>query len=137
MSTVQTAVQTYQMQQIFSAGPLDLLIMAYDAALVGCNRRDLEYTTRALNELRNALDFNYDADIALGFHRLYTYCNDLARKGEFDQAAAILRELRDAWVQVKQQYQPAAGSQADAYAAGNSAKTGTTLPSLSLAGSLA
>lgn len=137
MSTVQTAVQTYQMQQIFSAGPLDLLIMAYDAALIGCNRRDLPYTTRALNELRNALDFNYDADIALGFHRLYTYCHDLARKGEFDQAAGILRELRDAWVQVKQQYQPAAGPQPNAYAAGKPAKTGGMAPALSLAGAFA
>jgi flagellin-specific chaperone FliS len=137
MSTVQTAVQTYQMQQIYSAGPLDLLIMAYDAALIGCNRRDLQYTTRALTELSNALDFNYDPDIALGFHRLYTWCGDLARQGEFDQAAGILRELRDAWLQVKQQYQPAVVSQPNAYTAGKPVKSGPAMPVPSLAGSLA
>jgi len=107
----QNAAEIYRTQQINNASPLDLLIMAYDAALIGCNNQNLDRTTRALNELKNALDFSYDAEIALGLHRLYTWCQDLARDNRYDEAARILRELRDAWLQVKQQYQqPAAAS---------------------------
>jgi flagellin-specific chaperone FliS len=105
MSYLQTATQTYRMNQINSASPLDLLLMAYDAALIGCGQRDLKRTTKALNVLRDALDFSYDQDIAMGFFRLYQYCADLARKGEFDEASQILRELRDSWAEVKAQYQ--------------------------------
>ncbi|MFN8455271.1 MAG: flagellar export chaperone FliS [Anaerolineae bacterium] len=107
MSNLQTAAQTYLISQINGASPLDLLIMTYDAALIGCGQRDLSRTTRALGVLRDALDYSYNAEIALGFFRLYQYCGDLARKGEFDEAAIYLRELRDAWQQVRDRYQPA------------------------------
>jgi len=105
MSYLQTATQTYRMNQINSASPLDLLLMAYDAALIGCGQRDLKRTTKALNVLRDSLDFSYDQDIAMGFFRLYQYCADLARKGEFDEVSQILRELRDSWAEVKTQYE--------------------------------
>ncbi|HMQ52844.1 MAG TPA: flagellar protein FliS [Anaerolineae bacterium] len=104
MSNPQVA-QAYLINQINSASPLDLLIMGYDAALIGCGQRDLERTTRALTVLREALDYSYDPDIALGFFRLYQYCADLARKGEYDEAAHLLRELRDAWVEVRTRFQ--------------------------------
>ena len=57
---------------------------------------------------RDALDYSRDAEVALGFFKIYQYCADLARKGEFDEAAGLVRELRDTWVQVRSQYQPAA-----------------------------
>lgn len=113
MLNLQTAAQSYRMNQINGAGPLDLLIMTYDATLTACGQRDLDRTTRALGVLRDALDYSYDPDIALGFFRLYQYCGDLARKGEFEEAAGLIRELRDTWQQVKVQYQspqPAASS---------------------------
>jgi flagellin-specific chaperone FliS len=105
MSNVQAATQTYLQNQINGASPLDLLIMAYDAAIAACGQHDLARITKALGILRDALDYSYDANIALGFFRLYQYCGDLARKDEFDDAAVYLRELRDAWLQVKQRYQ--------------------------------
>lgn len=105
MSNVQTAAQTYRANQINGASPLDLLIMTYDAALAAAGQSDLARFTRALGVLRDGLDYSYDAEIALGFFKLYQYCGDLARKGEFDDAAFYLRELRDAWMQVKQRYQ--------------------------------
>lgn len=101
-----TASQTYRLNQISNASPLDLLIMAYDAALIGCSQGDLERTSKALSVLRNALDYSYDPQVAGGFLRLYLYCGDLARKGEYDEAAHILRELRDSWVQVKANLEP-------------------------------
>lgn len=107
MTNLQSAAQAYRMNQINSASPLDLLLMTYDAALVGCGQRDLRRTTQALALLRDALDFSYDEDVAMGLFRLYQYCADLARKGEFDEAAQLLRELRNSWAQVRQQFQPA------------------------------
>ena len=41
MSNLQTvASQSYRENQIKSATPLDLVIMAYDAALAGCGQQD-------------------------------------------------------------------------------------------------
>ncbi len=138
MSTLQTAADTYRMQQIASATPLDLLIMAYDAALIGCNNQDLERTTRALNELKKALDFNYDADIAMGFHRLYTYCADQAREGNYEHVAEIIRDLRNTWQQVKEQYQPAPAVPAgNPYAAGAGASHAAPMGASLLGGALA
>ncbi len=105
MTNQQAVTQTYRMNQIAGASPLDLLIMAYDAALASCGQQDLVRLTKAIGVLRDALDYSYDADVALGFFRLYQYINDLARKGEFEEAANLLRELRDAWAQVKGKYQ--------------------------------
>jgi flagellin-specific chaperone FliS len=105
LTNAQAAAQTYRMNQISSASPLDLILITYDAALMGCGQRDLERMTRALSLLRNALDFSYDADIAMGLFRLYQYCADLAREDRFDEAAHLLRELRTTWAQVKAQYE--------------------------------
>jgi flagellin-specific chaperone FliS len=101
MASLLTAAQTYRLNQICSASPLELLLMAYDAALIGCAQRDLKRTTDAVSVLRNALSFSYDPNIAMGLFRLYQYCAELARKGEYDQAAHLLRELRDAWSLVR------------------------------------
>ncbi len=128
-NNTQNAAELYRMQQVNNASPLDLIILAYDAALIGCNNKDLARTTRALNELKNSLDPSYDAQIALGLHRLYTWCQDLARANNYDEAAKILRELRDTWLQVKQQYQPAAAMPA---ATGSSyASYGSPAPAVS------
>jgi len=95
----QVALRSYQQNQITSASPLQLVLMAYDVALVGCARRDLAKTTRAINTLIKSLDMEQGGEVALGLYRLYQYCNDLARKGQYDEAARILRELAGAWVQ--------------------------------------
>ncbi len=108
MTNLQTVTQTYRMNQIAGASPLDLLIMAYDAALASCGQNDLPRLTKAIGVLRDALDYSYDADVALGFFRLYQYIGELGRQSEFDVAANLLRELRDAWVQIREQYQPTA-----------------------------
>lgn len=61
------ATQTYRANQINGASPLDLLLMTYDAALIGCGQHDLNRTIKALNLLRDTLDYSYDHEIALGF----------------------------------------------------------------------
>jgi flagellar protein FliS len=103
----QIAMRNYRQTQVMSAPPLQLVLMAYDAALVGCAHQNLEKTTLAVTTLVKALDMR-QGDVAEGLYRLYQYCNDLARQGDFDQAAHILRELASAWVQcLVEQGQPA------------------------------
>jgi len=92
-------LQRYRQLQVETASPLQRTLMVYDVALVGCQQRDLQRTTEALNVLRNSLDMN-QGEVAAGFYRLYQYCADLARAGQFDDTEKILRELVDAWVQV-------------------------------------
>jgi flagellin-specific chaperone FliS len=92
-------LQRYRQLQVETASPLQRTLMVYDVALVGCQQRDLKRTTDALNVLRGSLDME-QGEVALGFFRLYQYCADLARAGQYDEAAGILRELVDAWVQV-------------------------------------
>ncbi|GAB4558541.1 MAG: hypothetical protein Kow0047_03690 [Anaerolineae bacterium] len=94
----QIAMRNYRTNQILSASPLQLVLMAYDAALVGCAHRDLQKTTEAIYTLIKGLDMT-QGEVALGLYRLYQYCNDLARQGKFEEAADILRELAGAWVQ--------------------------------------
>lgn len=89
-------LQEYRYQEIMNASPLRLIIITYDVAITACAQRDLSKTTRALAVLRNALNFDY-AEIAGRLFSLYEWCADLARKGQYDEAARILRELRDAW----------------------------------------
>jgi flagellin-specific chaperone FliS len=100
MTNSRSATQIYRTNQVNTASPLEMVIMAYDAALMGCRQQDLERTTKALSVLRNALDFNHDKNFAMGLLRLYQYCSDLARKGQYDEAAKHLREVREAWAQV-------------------------------------
>lgn len=93
----QLALRHYRQNQIFSATPLQLVLMVYDVAIVGCVRRDLAKTTQALNTLIKALDMR-QGDIPTRLYWLYQYCADQARRGDFDQAAHILRELAGVWV---------------------------------------
>ena len=91
--------QKYRELQINTSSPLQRVLIAYDTALIACSQRDLKRVTDALNVLRNALDLD-QGEPAIGLFRLYQYCAELARQGQFDDAAHILRELVDTWVQV-------------------------------------
>jgi flagellin-specific chaperone FliS len=92
------STQRYRELQVMTATPIQRLLMVYDAAVMGCNQRDLKRTTDALNVLRGSLNFEY-AEVAFGFFRIYQYCGDLAREGRYDEAANLLRGLVQAWVE--------------------------------------
>lgn len=72
----------------------DRLLGLYELGIDGCAAKHVDQVTAVLNELIGALDFEY-ADIAEGFHRLYTYCLEQSREGAFDRVAFILQDLRD------------------------------------------
>jgi len=89
-------VDAYLATRVMSATPEQLLIMLYDFAIVNCQKKDIDKVSRALTELIGTLNFEYE-DIALNLFRLYQYCLDLVKKQSFDDACAILKELRDTW----------------------------------------
>ncbi|HIC89164.1 MAG TPA: flagellar protein FliS [Anaerolineae bacterium] len=95
--------QAYQQPRIENTDPLNLVLVAYDAALTGCARHDLVQTARALTVLYNGLDFS-QGEIAVGLFRLYQYCAGLVRQGKFDEAADLLRELRETWAEALQRH---------------------------------
>ncbi len=90
------ATQVYRQQQVLSGSPLERLLIVYDVALQACARRNLERFSRAVGVLRDALDLS-QGQVAASLLSLYLYCGNLAREGRWDEAAHILRELRDAW----------------------------------------
>lgn len=92
--------QEYRRQAVMGASPLRLVLMTYDIALQACEQRDFPRAAQAVGLLRDAL--NFDAgEAAVGLFRLYQWCLDCLRNGEFEEAAKVLRELRQAWATVE------------------------------------
>jgi flagellin-specific chaperone FliS len=92
--------QAYRRQEVLSATPLHLVIMAYDLAIRSCDQKDMATALKAVSALKEALDYDY-AEIALNLHSLYNWCLDCIRKGEYHQAKQTLSELREAWVMIE------------------------------------
>lgn len=99
MNPYKQSSQRYREVQVSSASPLQRTLMVYDAAILACRKGDLKGVTDALNVLRSSLDLE-QGPVAIGLFRLYQYCADLARKGKYEEAAHILQELVQAWVEV-------------------------------------
>jgi flagellin-specific chaperone FliS len=93
------AAWTYRKQQVEGAGPLERILLVYDAALGACARQDLSRVLEALSALRAGLDFSGGGEIASRLLSLYLYCEEKARRRQFGETERILRELRGAWAQ--------------------------------------
>ena len=90
---------SYRQQQVQSAGPLQSILLVYDAAIMACKRGDFVLALEALSVLRGALDFARGGEIAVQLQTLYLYCEEKVRRRKFDEPGRILRELREAWSQ--------------------------------------
>lgn len=97
--------QEYRQQDVLGASPLRLVVMAYDLAIQSCERKDFEKATRAISVLRDALNFEYQ-DVALGLFRVYQWCLDCIRQGDYSTASSTLKELREAWMQTEKKITP-------------------------------
>lgn len=97
----------YRNQDVMSASPIRLVVMAYDVAIKACETQDFARSTQAVSLLRDALNFDY-ADVAVGLFGLYQWCLDCIRQGDYASALQTLRELRLAWMNVEKRYAPAA-----------------------------
>lgn len=92
----------YRQQDIMNASPLRLVIMTYDLAIRACEQQDFPKAVKTISALRDALDLDYP-DVAAGLFRLYQWCLDCIRKGDYASAITTLTELRGAWVATEQQ----------------------------------
>ena len=88
----------YLTQKILTASPEQLIAYLFDAALAACVKQDRRQATKAIQELINALNFDYQ-DFAAGLFQLYRYSLNKIQKGEFQQAQEILSELKGTWVE--------------------------------------
>jgi flagellin-specific chaperone FliS len=116
--------QEYRFQEVTGASPVHLVVMAYDVAIRACEQEDYERATRAINMLRDALNFDY-ADTAMGLFKLYQWCLDCIRTQNYAEAMRTLRELRDAWAAVEKQLSPFSAQ---------AATSGTAIPRRQIAG---
>ena len=91
-------LHAYQKSQILSMEPVPLLIKVYDFIILNCKKQDADKASRGLVELMSALNFDHQ-EIALGLFRLYQFCQDKIKQGEFEDAIPILEGLRNSWVQ--------------------------------------
>jgi flagellin-specific chaperone FliS len=88
--------QEYRQQDVMGASPMRLIDMAYDLAIRACERKDFEKAVKTIGGLRDALNFDYP-EISLGLYRLYQWCLDCIRSGDYLSASKTLQELRAAW----------------------------------------
>jgi flagellin-specific chaperone FliS len=93
---VPAAHEHYRAQQVLGASPMQLILMVYDVAIVACEARDPQRAGRAVGELIGSLNFEYK-EIAPDLFRLYEYCLWEIRRNRYQDAAKVLRGLKQAW----------------------------------------
>ena len=97
-------INPYLTNQILSSSPEQLLIKVYDFAVVNSEKKDMIKTNTAIQELIGFLRFDDETykDLAVSLLRLYQFCQDQARKNNYDVVTKILTELRESWLQAIQ-----------------------------------
>jgi flagellin-specific chaperone FliS len=90
----------YRQQEVMGASPLRLVVMAYDFTIRACDQQDFAQASKGISALRDALDYDYP-EAAVGLFRLYQWCLNCIRKGDFRSAKDTLQELRAAWAAVE------------------------------------
>jgi len=97
-SNTNPQLSSYRAGSILSLTPGELLIKLYDLGLSALASGDRDRASRVVAQLIESLDFRY-GEIAFGLFRLYRYCMDEIKRGEYEMPTRILRELRDTWIQ--------------------------------------
>lgn len=94
----------YLANQILNASPEQLLIKVFDFAVVHSEKKDMIKTNNAIQELIGLLRFDDESykDLSINLIRLYQFCQEQARKSNFDIVTKILTELRESWLQAIQ-----------------------------------
>jgi flagellin-specific chaperone FliS len=95
-----TVAVAYLKTKILTASPVERLLITHDAILAACHQQQKDRATVAITSLIDALEFHHNTELAVGLHRLYVYCIEQIAQGLFEEAACIMKELRDTWEQV-------------------------------------
>jgi flagellar protein FliS len=95
-----SAMNPYLLNNIMDATPAQLLLKVYDFAVVHCKKQDLSKTNAAIQTLIDALRFDGGEEVkevSIGLLRLYQYCQEQTRRGNFESVQMVLTELRESW----------------------------------------
>ena len=90
------ALNQYRQNEILNASPTELILKLYDLAIVSIKKNDIAKANQVITELISALNFEYQ-EVALGFFRLYRYCQQNLNQGNTQEPLMILQQLRDTW----------------------------------------
>jgi len=88
----------YQQQAVKNASPLQLVEKMYDLLIQATYREDGQKVKEILSTLIAGL--NFDHEPADQLFAIYRYCQDLARKKEFEQIREVMEPIRETWDQV-------------------------------------
>jgi flagellin-specific chaperone FliS len=95
-------------RDVSRADPIALISMAYDLAVLACRRRDVLNSSKAVNMLRDAMQFA-DSEDSKELLKFYDWCLDRIREEEFELAEEVLQELRDSWQDIGRRFSGKAG----------------------------
>jgi len=100
--TYKKASDHYLRDEINDATPEKLIIKVYDFAIINSKKGNLEKTNKAISVLITSLNFHDESVMSLSadLMKLYQFCQDQARKDNFELVSKILTELRETWLQV-------------------------------------
>lgn len=90
-----SAISTYRKQAVLNATPAELVGLMYDEAIACTWRKDRDKLLGILSQLIRGLNFDYE--LAGDLFGLYSYCQQQARKQQFDEVRILLEPIRDAW----------------------------------------
>ncbi|MDA8217038.1 MAG: hypothetical protein M0Z94_05405 [Dehalococcoidales bacterium] len=93
-----TQLSAYKSNSLLGLGPGQLVVKLYDMALVDLKGKDAPHACKVLSELIDSLDFRQEG-VPVGLFRLYRYCMEEIKKGEFEVPTRIVSDLRETWVQ--------------------------------------
>jgi len=85
----------YQKQSVMNSSPLRLVVKLYDLAIQASYREDRQKMREVLSTLITGL--NFDHEPAPQLYELYRYCQELARKGNYEEFREIMEPIRDTW----------------------------------------
>lgn len=91
-------VPAYLEQEVMSWSKEKIILKMYDLFIISCKKKDTNKMSKVLIELMGALNFEYE-ETSTRLYRLYEYCQRLVFRKKYDEAMAIIKELRDAWSQ--------------------------------------
>lgn len=105
-------IKAYRHQQLESMRPEELVLVVYEQGILACRKHDARKARRAVRELINSLDFNYE--VAGNLLTFYDWIYGLLREGKYDEAGEALEEMRGTWAtaieQERTRARPAPGS---------------------------
>jgi len=92
------AANAYRKEHLLNLTPVQVIKKLYDTAILACKKNNAPLAQRAITQLILGLNFDYE-EMAVGLFGLYQYSKECIRKGDNAGAAAVLEELRSAWIQ--------------------------------------